>query len=478
MAVTQYIGARYVPMFSDPLDWDSTKAYEPLTIVYYLGNSYTSRQSVPTGIDISNTDYWAITGNYNAQIEAYRKEVTAYDGRITANAQAIADEVTRAVAEEAAIKELITAETTRAKAAESELATGVSNALTRISEETERAEKAEAALETKIDSKTNMSKKVVLLGDSWTQRNSKALEAAFLAFDDINEVHNFGVSGARIQQLSTQVDSATADTSFDNSTITDVIVVAGTNNAYWGTAITEDEAKTAFAYIVANFGNANVHWFPNNSRTVNGGNNSMYATIAKGATAAGATVYMQILMLLISNGFDLYEGTDQSGVQHLTVTGYQTYAAYCHGLMNGADYSAYPVDFDFACATTSDSSVSATSGSGNFHGTVGGGGVVTMTFSGIDWNSGYSQSNPGTARFGTYPDSTGANTSPLNIKSNTLRDYFPACLNAGASNQVMLAGARSEDTAKAGMPCKIPLYSGLSFSRIAVCFELANPLGI
>lgn len=146
MATTQYIGARYVPMFSDPLDWDSAKAYEPLTIVYYLGNSYTSRQSVPAGIDIANTDYWALTGNYNAQIEAYRKEVQAYDGRITENAQAIADEVTRAVAEEAAIKELITAETTRAKAAESELATGVSNALTRIDEETERAEKAEGVL--------------------------------------------------------------------------------------------------------------------------------------------------------------------------------------------------------------------------------------------------------------------------------------------------------------------------------------------
>lgn len=146
MAVTQYIGARYVPMFAEPLDWDNTKAYEPLTIVYYLGNSYTSRQSVPAEIDIANTEFWALTGNYNAQIEAYRKEVKTYDGRITANAQAIADEVTRAVAEETAIKELINAETKRAEAAESELATGVSNALTSIGEETTRAEKAEKTL--------------------------------------------------------------------------------------------------------------------------------------------------------------------------------------------------------------------------------------------------------------------------------------------------------------------------------------------
>lgn len=118
MATTQYIGARYVPLFAEPLDWNSDSVYEALTIVYYAGNSYTSRQAVPKGIDITNEKYWALTGNYNAQIEAYRKEVKAMDGRVTENAQKIADEVTRAVAQEAAIKSLVEAEATRAKAAE------------------------------------------------------------------------------------------------------------------------------------------------------------------------------------------------------------------------------------------------------------------------------------------------------------------------------------------------------------------------
>lgn len=85
MSVTQYIGARYVPLFADPIAWDITQQYEPLTIVYYQGNSYTSKQAVPANIDISNTDYWALTGNYNAQIEQYRAEVQTYDNRITAN---------------------------------------------------------------------------------------------------------------------------------------------------------------------------------------------------------------------------------------------------------------------------------------------------------------------------------------------------------------------------------------------------------
>ena len=82
MSVREYIGARYVPIFVG--DWDNTKTYEPLSIVQNAGASYTSRQYVPAGIAINNTDYWALTGNYNAQVESYRQDVLAYNGRITA----------------------------------------------------------------------------------------------------------------------------------------------------------------------------------------------------------------------------------------------------------------------------------------------------------------------------------------------------------------------------------------------------------
>lgn len=89
--VTQYIGARYVPLFADPLDWSNAMEYEPLTIVLHQGNSFTSRQFVPKGIDISDKAFWANTGNYNAQVEQYRQEVLRFDGRIT-TAQSTADE--------------------------------------------------------------------------------------------------------------------------------------------------------------------------------------------------------------------------------------------------------------------------------------------------------------------------------------------------------------------------------------------------
>lgn len=72
-----------MPLFATPIDWDNTKTYEPLTIVYHQGNSYTSRQSVPAGVDITDTTYWALTGNYNAQIEQYRKETASKLSTVT-----------------------------------------------------------------------------------------------------------------------------------------------------------------------------------------------------------------------------------------------------------------------------------------------------------------------------------------------------------------------------------------------------------
>ena len=84
--VREYIGARYIPLFSDPIEWDITRSYEPLTVVKNQGSSYVSKRSVPEGIAITNEDYWLLWADYNAQLEQYRNEVRQFDGRITANA--------------------------------------------------------------------------------------------------------------------------------------------------------------------------------------------------------------------------------------------------------------------------------------------------------------------------------------------------------------------------------------------------------
>ena len=75
-----YVGHRYVPKIFG--EWDNTKIYEPLSIVQYQGASYTSRQSVPAGVEITNDDYWAVTGNYNAQVEQYRQDVVQYQNEV------------------------------------------------------------------------------------------------------------------------------------------------------------------------------------------------------------------------------------------------------------------------------------------------------------------------------------------------------------------------------------------------------------
>lgn len=68
-----YIGNRYTPIIDGI--WDNSKQYESMTIVLWKGASYTSKKFVPKGISINNENYWSLTGNYNYQIENYRKIV-------------------------------------------------------------------------------------------------------------------------------------------------------------------------------------------------------------------------------------------------------------------------------------------------------------------------------------------------------------------------------------------------------------------
>lgn len=104
-AYNTYVGARYVPIYDGA--WSSRKKYEPLVVVQYQGNSYTSKTYVPAGVNPTNENYWAQSGNYNAQVEEYRREVrelktyvdgeinelttrvNGFNNRVTANSSAI-----------------------------------------------------------------------------------------------------------------------------------------------------------------------------------------------------------------------------------------------------------------------------------------------------------------------------------------------------------------------------------------------------
>lgn len=95
MTIRQYTGARYVPIIGrkgeDSIAWDNSKPYEALTIVSYQGNSYTSRQDVPAGVDITNGAYWAKMADHNAQYDILEERVDTLEAVTDADGMSIQD---------------------------------------------------------------------------------------------------------------------------------------------------------------------------------------------------------------------------------------------------------------------------------------------------------------------------------------------------------------------------------------------------
>lgn len=130
---SQYVGARYVPKFADPIEWDIERGYESLTIVTYKGESYTSKCPVPPGIDIKNTRYWALTGAYNAQVEEYKNQVKDLSQQVTEFAsdnKEFRDKITQYDKDNAEMKNTVAATVARVDA----LAERVDNADAAISD--------------------------------------------------------------------------------------------------------------------------------------------------------------------------------------------------------------------------------------------------------------------------------------------------------------------------------------------------------
>lgn len=75
MTVRQYIGARYVPKYADPIDYQINKPYEPLTIVKYNNALYTSKKSVPAGVNPSNGEYWVYSSDFTGEVSYIMEQI-------------------------------------------------------------------------------------------------------------------------------------------------------------------------------------------------------------------------------------------------------------------------------------------------------------------------------------------------------------------------------------------------------------------
>ena len=80
MALKKYIGLRYAPKFVGA--WDKASEYAALSVVYTNEQSYVSRKTVPANTEITNTEFWIKSADWNAQVAQYNQNVEQYQANV------------------------------------------------------------------------------------------------------------------------------------------------------------------------------------------------------------------------------------------------------------------------------------------------------------------------------------------------------------------------------------------------------------
>ena len=80
MSTTTFKGARYIVKFYD--SWDSANSYEAIVAVLHEGCTYLSKQPVPAGVQIDNTEFWLKWADPNAQMEQLYQLVQEYKAQV------------------------------------------------------------------------------------------------------------------------------------------------------------------------------------------------------------------------------------------------------------------------------------------------------------------------------------------------------------------------------------------------------------
>ena len=230
MSVREYIGARYVPVFADPIQWDPTNVYEPLTVVTNQGASYVSRKMVPEGIQLTNTDYWVLWADFNAQLQHYIDEVEAFDTRLDAVEETVNDISTEDIPD--------------------------------IQSDIETANGNITVLQNRV-SALEPNTEMVIIGDSFSKVGNNLTTQDYWWYKLTQRIgmtpHNYSVSGCGFirgtETFAEQMTDAIADTSFDNADVGLVVIFGGVNDCYVSATGTDyknairstlDAAKLAF----------------------------------------------------------------------------------------------------------------------------------------------------------------------------------------------------------------------------------------
>lgn len=76
--------------YADPIQWNIATQYEANTVVIdgTTGNAYLSTKPVPSGVALSNTDYWTVIFNYATQLDSLREQIAAANEETSTTATA------------------------------------------------------------------------------------------------------------------------------------------------------------------------------------------------------------------------------------------------------------------------------------------------------------------------------------------------------------------------------------------------------
>lgn len=294
-----YVGARYVPIFSDVNNgvWTDSVAYEPLTIVTYLGDSYTSKTYVPAGILPTNETYWAKTGNYNAQVETLNQKINSVEQSVSSLDGEVA-QIDRDIS-------------TRQP----------------------------------ILSKANY----ICFGDSTNSQMNGGWGAQFISMIGGNGVR-IGNSGAGFS--STGTDEPYQGKNFQQtlaayvSTLTDIqkqnvsyfIMVGGCNDYIWGDTLNTSQASVTnfFNYVRTSFPNAEIYWGMNPISPINQNSPNILKNRATLISYVENVGYVKILRYLTKWGYGHLSYYKNNDVVHISsAENYRKMASFIANQING-----------------------------------------------------------------------------------------------------------------------------------------------